>query len=274
MDLGLSGSAVAITGASQGIGLALALAFAREGANIAICARTPDRLETAAQQIRALGVQCLAIATDLTAQDACQVMIDQAATHFGRLDVLVNNASTNVDRVPASLEDASDSQLLERFMGKTMVAIKCARAAIPHMRRGGGGRIICIGGTAARSVFRGGEQPGTGSGLPQGLGNSALVNFVKHLSEEVAADQILVNAVHPHVTRTGRHPARVAGRAARLGITLDEAEAQMAANFPIGRMIEPDDIAPMVLLLASRLSGAITGQSITVDGGALRGIFP
>ncbi len=274
MDLGLSGSVVAITGASQGIGLALALAFAREGANIAICARTPDRLETAAQQIRALGVQCLAIATDLTAQDACQLMIDHAAAHFDRLDVLVNNASTNVDRIPASLEDASDSQLLERFMGKTMVAIKCARAAIPHMRRGGGGRIICIGGTAARSVFRGGEQPGTGSGLPQGLGNSALVNFVKHLSEEVAADQILVNAVHPHVTRTGRHPARVAGRAARLGITLDEAEAQIAANFPIGRMVEPDDIAPMVLLLASRLSGAITGQSITIDGGALRGIYP
>ncbi len=199
-------------------------------------------------------------------------MIDTAAAHFGRLDILINNASTNVDRTPKSLEDATDTQLTERFMGKTLVAIKASRAAIPHMRAAGGGRIVCIGGTAARSVFRGGERPSNGSGLPQGLGNSALCNFVKHLSEEVAADQILVNVVHPHLTRTGRHPDRVANRAAAQGISVAEAEAQIAANFPIGRVIETDDIAPLVLLLASRLSGAITGQSITIDGGALRGV--
>jgi NAD(P)-dependent dehydrogenase (short-subunit alcohol dehydrogenase family) len=272
MDLLLSGSVVVVTGASQGIGFALARAFAREGARIAICSRTPARLEAAAEALRAEGASCLAIAADLTEPDACQRVIDAAAGHYGRLDVLVNNASSNVDRTPKSLEDATDAQLLERFLGKTMVAIKCSRAAVPHMRRAGGGRIVCIGGTAARSVFRGGERPSAGSGLPQGLGNSALANFVKHLSDEVAADQILVNIVHPHLTRTGRHPDRVARLAASLGITPAEAEARIAANFPIGRMVEPEDIAPLVLLLASRLSGAITGQSITVDGGALRGI--
>jgi 3-oxoacyl-[acyl-carrier protein] reductase len=272
VDLHLAGAVVVVTGASQGIGFALAEAFAREGAKLAICSRTPSRLEEAAAALRAEGAECLTIAADLTEADACQRVIDTTAAHYGRLDVLVNNASTNVDSTPKSLEDATDRQLLERFMGKTMVAIKCSRAAVPHMRRAGGGRIVCIGGTAARSVFRGGERPSAGSGLPQGLGNAALSNFVKHLSDEVAADQILVNIVHPHLTRTGRHPDRVAQRAASLGISAAEAEAQIAANFPIGRMVEPDDIAPLVLLLSSRLSGAITGQSITVDGGALRGI--
>ena len=121
-------------------------------------------------------------------------------------------------------------------------------------------------------MFRPGELPSAGSGLPQGLGNSALANFSKHLAEEVAGDGILVNIVHPHSTRTGRHPDRVARRAAAKGITAAEAEAEIAAQFPIGRIVEPEDIAPLVLLLASPLAAGITGQSIAVDGGALRGI--
>ena len=272
MDLKLRGAAVMVTGGSQGIGLSIARAFAEEGARVAICARDRGRLDNAAAEIRARGGECLALSADLLDPEACRRVIDDTAAAYGRLDVLVNNASTSVDRTPRSLEDASDSQLLERFMGKTMAALRCSRAAIPHMRKIGGGRIVNIGGTAAKSVFRAGELPSAGSGLPQGLGNSALANFSKHLSEEVAGDGILVNIVHPHSTRTGRHPSRVARRAETRGITVAEAEAEIAAQFPIGRVVEPEDIAPLVLLLASPLAAAITGQSITVDGGALRGI--
>jgi len=272
MDLKLRGAAVLVTGGSQGIGRAIAEGFAAEGARVAICARDRGRLEAAAAQIRAQGAECLAIAADLLDPEACRRVVDETAAAYGRLDVLVNNASTGVDRTPRSLEDASDAQLLERFMGKTMAAIRCSRAALPHLRRAGGGRIVSIGGTAARSVFRAGELPASGSGLPQGLGNAALANFSKHLAEEVAGEHILVNIVHPHLTRTGRHPDRVQRRAEALGITPAEAEAAIAAQFPIGRIVEPADIVPLVLLLASPLAGAITGQSITIDGGALRGI--
>jgi len=272
MDLKLRGAAVMVTGGSQGIGFAIARAFAAEGARVAICARDRGRLDAAAAKIRAQGAECLAISGDLLDPEACRRVIDDTAAAFGRLDVLVNNASTSVDRTPRSLEDASDNELMARFMGKTMAAIRCSRAALPHMRRAGGGRIVCIGGTAARSVFRAGELPSGGSGLPQGLGNSALANFSKQLAEEVAGDGILVNTVHPHTTRTGRHPDRVARLAQARGITAAEAEAAIAAQFPIGRIVEPEDIAPLVLLLASPLAAAITGQSITVDGGALRGI--
>jgi 3-oxoacyl-[acyl-carrier protein] reductase len=273
MDLGLQGKCAIITGASRGLGRELALAFAREGAHLAICARDRDALAATAEEIRSLGVRCVTTTADLFEASDCIRVVEEAAEGLGRLDVLVNNASTSVDKTPRSLEQASDGQILERLMGKTMAAIRCARAAIPHLRRAGTGRIICIGGTSARSVFRPGELPAGGSSIPTGLGNAALANFAKQLSEEVASDGILVNIVHPHVTRTSRHPNRVARRARELGVSEKEAEASIAAEFPIGRVVEPSDIAPLVLFLASALAGAITGQSVAVDGGAVRTVM-
>lgn len=116
------------------------------------------------------------------------------------------------------------------------------------MRRVGGGRIICIGGASSRMSSK--------RGLPQGLGNAALANFAKHLSDEVAPHQILVNVVHPSFTRTDRFPSRLAARAQELGVSQAEAEASFAAEVPIGRIIEPADIASLVPFLASRHAGA------------------
>jgi NAD(P)-dependent dehydrogenase (short-subunit alcohol dehydrogenase family) len=270
MELGLRDKAVLITGASRGIGRAIALAFAAEGARVAICARGKERLDSVAAEIRARGAECAAFTADLFESADCQRVVDDTARAFGRLDILVNNASTSVDKTPKTLTDATDKQLMERFMGKTMGAIRCARAAIPHMRRAGGGHIVCIGGTAARTVFRGSDLGAGDSGVAQGLGNAALANFTKFLSEEVARDRILVNIVHPHSVRTDRHPERVARRAKASNRSEAEAEADMAAQVPIGRLIEPGDIAPLVLLLSSPLSSAITGQAIAVDGGTTR----
>ena len=108
--------------------------------------------------------------------------------------------------------------------------------------------------------------------MAQGLGNSALANFSKNLSEEAAADGISVNIIHPHLTRTDRHAQRVAWHAKKYSVTEREAEAQIAAQFPIGRVLEASDVTPLVLLLASPLSAATTGQAIAVDGGALRAV--
>ena len=140
------------------------------------------------------------------------------------------------------------------------------------MRNGGGGRIVNIGGTAARTTFRPGDLPSEGSGLAQGLGNSSLANFTKYLADEVAADHIIVNTIHPHLIRTDRHNQRVTWQAKKFGVSESEAEAQIASQIPIGRILEPSDVTPLVLLLASPLSAATTGQAIAVDGGALRGI--
>lgn len=272
MDLKLNGQAVLVTGGSRGIGRDIALGFARERALVAICGRDQKQLESTKAEIEALGAACHTIAADLGKPEECQRVVDDTARHFGRLDTLINNASTSVDKTPRSLEDATEAQLLERIHGKTMVAIRCSRAALGYMRRGGGGRIVMIGGMSARTVVRGEEAMSPGSGLPQGLGNASLANFAKYLAEEAAPDRILVNIVHPHFTHTGRYPARLAQYAKSRGLSEDVAEARLISHMPIGRFVYPSDITPIVLLLGSPLAGAITGQSVAVDGGAGRAV--
>jgi NAD(P)-dependent dehydrogenase (short-subunit alcohol dehydrogenase family) len=247
---------VLVTGGSRGIGRAIALAFAAEGADVAICGRDRARLAQAEPEIAALGVTSLSIQADLFRADDCRRAVDETAEAFGRFDVLVNNASTNIG---GTIETASDEQLLERVMGKTLASMRTSRAALPHFRKVGGGRIICIGGTSVR-------MPGKAS-LPSGLGNSSVVNFARHLSDAVAREGILVNVVHPPFTKTDRYPDRLAARARERGISLEQAEASFAEEFAINRVVEPGDIAPMVVFLASPWASAITGQSIVVDGG-------
>ena len=257
MELDLKDKAVLVTGGNRGIGLVIARAFAEEGAHVAICGRDEATLESARASIAERGVRTAAIVADLFSAEGCKRAVSGSAEALGQLDVVVNNASTSVS---GYLETLSDDKLMERLMGKTLAAMRCARAALPHLRKSGRGRIICIGGSSARAPER--------ASLPGGLGNSALSNFAKHFSIDVAADGITVNVVHPPFTKTERHGARVAALARERGLGLDEAEASIAAGFPIGRIIEPGDIAPLVVFLASGQAGAITGQSIAVDGGA------
>jgi len=273
VNLSLSSDSVLVTGGNRGLGRAIALAFAAEGARVAICGRDLAALEATAVELRALGAQCLAVRADLSQAGECERTVNAAAAAFGSLTVLVNNAAMSVDQIPAHLEDVTDMQAMERVNGKMMPALRCSRAAIAHMKRAGRGRIINIGGTSARNVFREGELPGKGSGLPQGLGNAAVSSLSKYLSEELVAYNIMVNVVHPHIVRTGRHTSRVQATARERGISEQEADAAIGARVPLGRIIEVDDIAPLVLFLASPLANAITGQSISIDGGASRTVL-
>jgi 3-oxoacyl-[acyl-carrier protein] reductase/bacilysin biosynthesis oxidoreductase BacG len=273
MDLQLSGKSVLVTGGSRGIGRQIALAFAAEGARVAICSRGEAALQTTAGEIRALGAECLILPADLTEAAACQGVIDKVTAAFGGIDILVNNAGANVDSAPSKLADASDDQIMSRVGGKALAAIRLSRAVLPYMQSAHSGRIIFIAGTSARMVMRGRERPSTeGNPMVSGLGNAMITNFAKMLGEQVIKDGVLVNVIHPHITRTDRHPARIKRRAAEMGTTEAEAEADLATYLPIGRVVEPTDIAPLVVLLASPVNGAITGQAITVDGGAYRGI--
>mgnify|MGYP001825873087 CR=1 FL=1 len=262
MDLNLKNKAVVVTGGNRGIGRGIALAFAAEGANVAILGRDEAALAAVKSEIEALGVQAHAISADLFTAEGCARAVDETAKTFGRLDVLVNNASTSVS---GQLETLSDDQLMERLNGKTLAYMRCCRAALPHLRKVGGGRVICIGGGAARKAEK--------ASLPSGLGNAAMTNFVKHFSQNVAPENITVNVVHPPFTKTDRYPARLEARAEQLGVSLEEAEATFVAMFPIGRIVEPSDIAPTVLFLASPHASAITGEAISIDGGSINGVY-
>lgn len=265
MDMGLRGKAVLVTGGGRGLGREIALAFAREGADVAICGRTREPLDRTAREITALGAKAIPLVGDLFLAADCQRVVDETAEQFGRLDVLVNNASTN-PTYPGRLELASDELVMERVNGKALATIRCSRAALRHLRAAGGGRIVCIGGIGAREV----TSPTAGRGMISGLGNALIVNFAKNLSAEVARDGIVVNVVHPATVRTDRFPARIEARARAAAVTVAQAEASLAESIPIGRVTEPSDIAPLVVFLSSSYAGAITGQSIAVDGGDSR----
>ena len=259
---GLEGKAALVTGGSRGIGKATAYALASEGCAVAICARGAEALDAAAAEIGdATGAKVIGIRADMTDPDEIMDLVRDAAAGLGRLDILVNNAvnstSDRASRIP-------DEVILNHITTKIMGYIRCARECIPHMTAAGGGRIINIGGMAARNSSPG--NPGSG------VTNSAMSNYSKALADDVAADGILVNCIHPGSTRTERYMGLVAERAARANTTPDAVLAQSVAEIPIGRMIEPQDIANLAAFLCSDLAAAITGQTIAVDGGGGKGV--
>jgi 3-oxoacyl-[acyl-carrier protein] reductase len=266
MELGLAGRAVLVTGANRGLGRDLALAFAREGADVGICARDAGKLRQVQQAVQALGVRCVALTADLDEDGECERVVDTVAGSLGRLDILVNNASTNIDGLGVIRTNTVD-ELMRRVTGKATWAIKCSQAAVPHLVASGTGRVIFIGGTASRASYRAGSaQPA--NGVVSAMGNAMIVAFAKYLQEEVIADQVLVNVIHPGAMRTDRFLGRAQRLADSAGITFAEAEQRMQEAAPLKRLVTPEDVTPLVLLLASPLASAISAQAIAVDGGA------
>ncbi|HYY16835.1 MAG TPA: SDR family oxidoreductase [Gammaproteobacteria bacterium] len=263
MQLGLSGKVAIITGGSMGIGKATALALAQEGAHVAICARGLEALQKAASEIQALtGGKVLPIRADMTILEDIKRLVSTTAQELGGVDILVNNA---VNSVPGTFLELPDEAWLNHIHVKIMGYVRCAREAIPHMMRRGGGRIINIGGMAARQVGH--------LTTSNGVTNASVANITKNLADQVAPHHILVNCIHPGTTRTPRQTILLERQARDLGVSLEHAEREAVRSIPIGRMVEPEDIADLILFLVSERAGAITGQVMAVDGGAGRGMF-
>ena len=274
MDLKIAGESMLVTGGTRGIGREIALTFAREGARVAVCGRDPEQVERTVEELRDAGADAaLGVAADLVRAEECGRVVDETVAAFGGLRGLVCSAATGaVTDLPRQVEQMSDAQLLDHVHGKTMPAVRCTQAAIPYMRAKGAGAIVYIVGTASRQTTRGRENhPHEPAMLQTGLGCAMLTNFSKQVGEQIAGDGILVNVVHPHTTaETARFARRIKARAAALALTEEEAAADMGEYVPLGRIFTPRDLAPLTVFLCSPLAGAITGQTIAVDGGACR----
>jgi NAD(P)-dependent dehydrogenase (short-subunit alcohol dehydrogenase family) len=257
MDLGIGGKVAIVTGGSQGIGKAIAMQLAAEGVSTVIGARNLEPLKQAAAEIEnASRGKILPVQADMANAEAVRRLVASALDAFGGVDILINNAAGSGS---GAFSELADEAWLHHLDVKLLGYVRCAREVLPHMKEKQWGRIINIGGEAAR---------GSG-GYASGAANSAVVNFSKKLSDEVAGDGITVNAIHPGSTRTQRREHA----AARKGITLDELVREQIKRIPIGRLIEPDEIAYAVLYLVSVKGAAVTGQVLGVDGGSTRGIY-
>ena len=261
MELGLQNRVALITGASKGIGRTAARAFAKEGAKLAICARGKADLDAAAEELRAGGTDVLAVSADVSRPEDIRRFVEAAAARFGRIDVLLNNA---VSSSQASFADLPDEEWKHHLDVKLMGYVRCAREVLPHMRKAGGGRIVNVAGMSARIV--------TEYRITNGAVNAAVTNFTKHLAEQVGKDRITVNAIHPGYTWTPRLEGVLKRWAELDRIPIEEVTALRLKEIPIGRFIQPEDLANLVLFLCSEAASAITGQAIAVDGGSGRAI--
>lgn len=263
MDLGLRGKSVLVTAASAGIGRATALAFAHEGARVALCARDTAALEAAAGDIRTAvpGTDVLAIRCDLTDGAQIDAMVAQVVAKFGTVHVLVNNAGGPPPGTSAQVGDADWQRAFELTL---MSAVRCTRAALPHMRRQRWGRVINV---SSYSV----KQP-----IPDILLSNSLrlgvSGWAKTLATEVARDNVLVNTVGPGWTRTDRVTQMLGARAAAqgAGATAADAEATIVRNVPLGRLGEPAEIADVIVFLGSERASFVTGTFLAVDGGVVQ----
>jgi 3-oxoacyl-[acyl-carrier protein] reductase len=262
MDLGLKGKVALVAGASQGIGHAAALGFAREGAKVAICARGEAALNEAAQKIRQqTGGDVLAMAADMTKAEDIRRFVNGAAERFGRVDVVVNNAG---GPPPGEFMNLMDEDWLNAFNLSFMSTMRMTREAVPHMRKVGGGRVINI---TSYSV----KEPIAGLVLSNAI-RSGVIGLAKTLSRELAGDNILVNNVCPGRIDTERAQKLNKARAERLKRPVEEINKEMAAEVPLGRYGTAEEAADLIVFLGSERASYISGTTIQIDGGLVRGI--
>lgn len=255
MELGLKGKVAIVTGGSEGIGRAVALRLAEEGARVAICARRPDVLETTAGEIaRRTGSEVLAVPADVTKAADLERVVQTTVERFGRLDVVVNNAGrSNANLFEAVPDEAWQEDLDLKFFA----AVRTARLALPHLRASGSGRIVNI-------VNIGGKQPGARS-VPTSVSRAAGIALTKALSKDLAADRITVNAVCVGLIKSAQHE-RTWRREGAPG-TIDDWYAERGKNIPLGRVGEAEEVGDLVAFLASERAAYITGTAINIDGG-------
>lgn len=263
MDLNLKGKVAVVTGGSLGIGRAVTEALAGEGVRVAIVARNKVALEEAAREITAKsGVEIFAVPADVSSTEQVNQMMDSVASHFGRIDILVNGAAHPGGLVRSEIENADPEGLLEDINIKVVGYMRCAKAASAYMKKNGFGRIINIGGLTGR-----------GSKQLSGMRNVAICHMTKTLSDQLGPSGITVNVIHPGVVETPHIHELYAKEAKLQGLTPQEVEANYAKVTPIRRVLQVNEIADTVLFLASERASAITGESIAVDGGITRGIY-
>ncbi|WP_067621478.1 SDR family NAD(P)-dependent oxidoreductase [Alicyclobacillus acidiphilus] len=255
MDLGVKGKVALITGGSKGIGFATALELAKEGARVAICARTEADLQRAAAEIQsAAHGDVFYVPADVRQADDCARVVQAVFHHYGRLDILINNAGTSNAR---PFTEVGEETWRDDIDLKVFAAIHCSKAAVPLMRQNGGGSIVNV--TAI-----GGKAP-SASSVPTSVSRAAGLALTKAMSKDLGPDGIRVNAVCIGLVRSHQ----IEKMAARTYPDLAwETYARLPEHgVPLGRIGDTEEAARVIAFLASDAASYVSGTAVNIDGG-------
>ena len=257
MDLQLTGKTAIVTGGSEGIGKGIALQLAKEGVDVAICARRMEPLQAAADEIsKATGRKIYPITADLTKDEDCKSFIEQAHKALGRVDLMINNAGSAPGGVIETLTEKDWEQAMQlKFMGY----VRCLRYALPIMVKQGGGRVVNL-------IGNDGVKPSYWEIAP-GAANAAGQNMTMSLAGQYGRHNISFCAVNPGPVRTERWAGLVTAMSRDMGISYEEADKLAPASIALGRIAEVEEVANLVVMLASPLVQMANGTMIEIDGG-------
>ena len=261
MDLGLKDKVALVTAASQGLGAAVALKFAEEGARVVICSRDRERIERRAAAIQdQVGANVLPMEADVTVAADVERLVQTTVDHFGRLDILITNAG---GPPAAPFLDLSPEDFEAAFQLNMMSAVRLIYAAAPFMVGQGSGSIVTM---TSLSV----KQPIDNLILSNSV-RLGVIGLTKSLANELGPKGIRVNSVLPGWTRTDRVKKLLESRARINDTTPEIEEGRITGTFPLGRMGYPEEFANVTVFLASPAASYVHGVALQVDGGACKG---
>jgi len=263
VDLGYAGRRVLVIGASAGIGFATAQLLAEEGAEVMIASRDPAGIGAAAERIAAAtGRRPATAVADITQEGAAEALVEQVASRWGALDALIDAVGGSI-RSP--FEALSDADWIGNYTFNVLSAVRAVRAALPLLRRGADPAIVLLGAAAARMPYP--------NQIVSNVHKAGLLGLTKTLAGEYAAEGIRVNCVAPGRTLTRLWQQRAEKIAAERGVTVEAVIAEFAREIPLGRFARAEEVATMVVWLASPRAAYVTGQTVNVDGGIARGLL-
>jgi 3-oxoacyl-[acyl-carrier protein] reductase len=263
MHMGLEDRVAIIGGSSRGLGKACALALAREGVKVTICARNEGSLQQTAAEIRKeYGTEVLAVVSDLMKYEDIRRLVGETKSAFGRIDILVNNTG---GPPPGGVFHHDDEAWEAAFQRLLMYVVRICREVVPYMKEQGWGRII---NNTSFTV----KEPADRLILSN-VFRVGVISIAKTLSRELAKYNITVNNVCPGTFDTERIQQLLEERAEASGKTFNAVRDELIESIPLGRMQKPEELADLVVFLASERASGITGTTIQVDGGMVRGLF-
>lgn len=262
MDYGISGKTAIVGGSSKGLGKACAVALAREGVNIVLCARDETVLQETKNELEALGAEVLAVSADMSLPDDNERIIRETIHRFGGIDILVNNSG---GPKPGTFRDISEGDLDDAYHAVLKYNIRMIKGCLPSMEKNGWGRIVNI---ASVTV----KEP-AGNMVLSNIFRSAVASFAKTISKELIGKGITINTVCPGYFKTDRAVQLMEVRAREADIPVEEYEQKTVAGLPHKRYLDPQELGDLVCYLCSEQARSVNGTTIQIDGGASNGLF-